>query len=219
MKGVVLSFPARSRTRQKLSTASFEVFFKRYLSFVIYMLFFTAGIVWGAVTSLKADSQFLLNMDFLFSTNLSSRLTAGIPASFMAHFASNFVFWVAVVLLGLSPWGVGALPLIIAFKGFGTGLSAAYLISNFGVKGLGFYLVVVMPGTFIFTLVLLFMCSESGRVSLRISRFIFGKGDTAVPLCGYVKSYLLRCTYFLFMSAVGAVCDMLLWSFVSKLFF
>lgn len=220
MKGVILSLPVRSKQRKARGDFSIEVFVKRYLSTIVFTLFFTAGIVWGAVTSLKSSEDFLLDMDFLFTTNLESRLAAGLISSFMAHFASNFIFFAVAALCGLSPWGVGVLPLVVAFKGFGTGLSAAYLISAYGLKGLGFYVVVVLPGTFIFSLCLIFMSTECSKMSLRLAKNIFlNKSETTLPLSAYVKNYLFRCAYFLLLSAVGALCDMLFWSFVSKLFF
>lgn len=219
MKGVILSLPTKSRSKRAYRDFSLDVFVKRYVWVVVFTLFFMAGVVWGAVTSVKANEDFLLDMDFLFTTNLQSRLSASLISSFMAHFASNFIFFSAAALCGLSPWGVGVLPFIVAFKGFGTGLSAAYLISSYGLKGLGFYFVVVLPGTFIFSLCLLFMCCECSKVSLRIARYIFKGGEGTVPISACVKNYLFRCAYFLLLSATGALCDMLLWSFVSGLFF
>lgn len=219
MKGVILSLPARSKPKRAKRDFSLDVFVKRYLSTVIFTLFFTAGVVWGAVVSLKADEDFLLKMDFLFTTNLSSRLSQGMLSSFTAHFASNFIFFLAAVLCGLSPWGIGAIPFVLGFKGFGTGLSAAYLISAYGLKGLGFYLVVVLPGTFVFSLALLFMCTECSRMSLHIARCVFAKDESTVPIRLSVRNHLFRCIYFLFLSAVGALCDMVFWSFVSGLFF
>lgn len=219
MKGVILSIPSRSRPKIARQRQSAEVFLRRYLSTLIFTLFFTAGIIWGAVVSVKAEADFLSDMDFLFTTNLRSRLSQGMLSSFAAHFASNFIFFTAAALCGLSPWGVGVLPFIVAFKGFGTGLSAAYLISAYGVKGLGFYIVVVLPGTFLFSLALLFMSAHCASMSLRLARLLFVKGEGAVPVTVYVKNYLFRCSYYLLFSAVGAVCDMLFWSFVSGLFF
>lgn len=219
MKGVILSLPARNRKPRPTVNLTPEVFFRRHLGTVIFTLFFTAGVIWGAFTSLKSDPEFLADMDFLFTTNLDPRLDEGLLGSFTAHFASNFIFFTAVLLCGLSPWGTGAFPLLVAFKGFGTGLSAAYLMSTYGLKGLGFYIVVVLPGTFIFSLILIFMCSESARTSLRIARCVFSKAQNGVPVTGYVKSYLMKCARYLLMSALGAVCDMFFWSFVSGLFF
>ncbi len=219
MKGVILSLPARNKSRRVHRGFSFDVFIKRYLCTIIFTLFFTSGLVWGVVVSVKADESFLLDMDFLFTTNLQSRLSLGMLSSFAAHFASNFIFVAAALLCGLAPWGVGVLPFVLAFKGFGTGLSAAYLISTYGLKGLGFYITVVLPGAFIFSVALLFMCSECSTMSLRIARLIFFKYEDSVPVFLSVKKYFFRCAYFLFISAIGAVCDMLFWSFVSGLFF
>lgn len=219
MKGVILSIPTRSKSKPSSGRISLDVFVKRYLFSVIFILCFALGIIRGAFASADAQAQLLEDMDFLFNANLQSRLSAGLLSSFAAHFASNFIFFSATVLSALSPWGAVALPCVAAFKGFGTGVFAAYLISSFGIKGVGFYLAVVMPGTFIFTMVLLFLSSESCRVSLKIARCIFGKTNLPAPLGGYVKSYLFRCVYYLLISALAAVCDMLLWSFAAKLFF
>ena len=219
MKGVILSLPVRTHRRKPERDFSPGVFLKKHLSTILFTLVFAAGVVWGAVVSVKSDEAFLLDMDFLFTTNLSSRLSMGMLSSFGAHFASNFIFIFAATLCGLSPWGMGVLPFVLAFKGFGTGLSAAYLISHYGLKGLGFYIVVVLPGAFIFSLALTFMCSESSFMSVRIARCIFLKSENPVPLWLRVKKYLFRCIYFLFVSAIGALCDMFFWSFVSTLFF
>lgn len=209
MKGVILSLPARGRSKREYKD------YKRHISTIVFTLFFAAGVILGAFASFSASEDFLLDMDFLFTTNLQSRLNAGVIASFGAHFASNFIFFAAALLCGLSPWGVGVLPFILAFKGVGTGISAAYLISTYGIKGLGFYLVVVLPGAFVFSLALLFMCCECSKMSLRFARFVFVGGEGNF----YIRSYLIKCTYYLVLSALGALCDMFFWSFVSGLFF
>lgn len=219
MKGVVLSLPVRSRHKSIKRDFSLNVFLKRNLATILFALAFAAGVVWGALVSVKADEQFLGKMDFLFTTNLNSRLSMGAFSSFAAHFASNFIFFAACVLCGLSPWGVVALPFVLAFKGFGTGLSAVYLISTYGLKGLGFYIVVVLPGAFIFSLALTLMCSECSLMSVRLAHCVFSNVDGAKPFWPVVKKYLFCCVRFLCVAAVGALCDMFLWSFVSKLFF
>ncbi len=219
MKGVVLSLPVRSRHKSIRSDFSLNVFLKKNLTTILFTLAFTTGVVWGALVSVKADEQFLGKMDFLFTTNLNSRLSMGALSSFAAHFASNFIFFAACALCGLAPWGVGVLPFVLAFKGFGTGLSAVYLISTYGLKGLGFYIVVVLPGAFIFSLALTFMCSECSLMSVRLARCVFSNTEGAKPFLPVVQKYLFRCVRFLFISALGALCDMFFWSFVSKLFF
>jgi hypothetical protein len=74
----------------------------------------------------------------LFTTNLDARLGQNAVSTFCACFASDFIFLTVVFLLGLAPWGIPFLPFISAFKGFGTGLTAAYLIITYSLKGAGF---------------------------------------------------------------------------------
>lgn len=219
MKGVILSLPVRNRRVSKSRRFSSDVFLKKHLGTAIFTLFFTAGLVWGAVEAVKADKDLLSSMDFLFTTNLESRLSLNMLSAFAAHFASNFIFFFACLLLGLSPWGIGVLPFLQAFKGFGTGLSAAYLISAYGLKGFGFYIVIVVPGTFVFSLALTNMCAESAKMSLSFAKSVFSSAEPMAPLFLKVKKYLFRCLCYLLVSAAGALCDMFLWGFVSKLFF
>lgn len=217
MKGVILSLPVRNKSKHRFSDFSLGTFLRKNSASLLFTLFFTFGVVWGACTALKAEDEFVSRMDFLFTTNLSSRLSMGMFSSFTAHFASNFLFFTAAVLCGLSVWGAGALPLVTAFKGFGTGLSGAYLISAYGLKGIGFYIFVVLPGTFVFSLALIFLCSESTLMSLQIAKSVFTKNHSTASI--HIKTYLLRCLWFLFLSVAGALCDMFFWSFVSKMFF
>lgn len=219
MKGVILSLPRKGKAPRRRVEFSASVLLRQNLPQLVFLLFFATGVLWGAMVSVNADKDFLKDMDFLFTTNLDSRLSLGLLGSFAAHFASDFIFVAVAVLCGLSPWGIGVLPFVFAFKGFGTGLSAAYLISTYGLKGLGFYLVVVLPGTFVFSVCLLFLCTEGARMSLHFAYAVFGKGDLTPTINIRVRKFLSRCAYFLFLSAVAAVCDMLLWGFASKLFF
>lgn len=217
MKGVILSLPSKSRASR--SVGSVAGFIKQNFSLLVFAFCFTIGVVCGAAAFSRADVSFLEDMDLLFATNLHSRLSQGMLSSFVAHFASDFIFFAAVALCGFSPWGVGALPFIYGFKGFGTGLSAAFLISTYGFKGFGFYLSVILPGAFLFSLCLLFMCTECSKLSLRIAKLVFGTGDERAFSAEYVRKQLVSLLRFLLLTALSALCDMLLWSFVAKLFF
>lgn len=219
MKGVILSLPARNKQKSSSRDFSAEAFVKKNLSSILFTLCYTVGVVWGACISVGAEDEFLSRMDFLFTTNLDTRLSMGMFSCFAAHFASNFIFFAAAVLCGLSIWGVGVLPFVVAFKGFGTGLTAGYLISAYGLKGIGFYIAVVLPGAFVFSLALVFMSSDCSLMSIRLARSLFSKNRSTVPVFMYLKGYFFRCTWFLFLSALGALCDMVFWSFVSRLFF
>lgn len=106
----------------------------------------------------------LLLLIFVF-TNLDARLSQNVINTFCACFASDFIFLFAVFLLGLTPWGIPVLPFIVFLKGFGTGITAGYLFSVHSLKGIVFYLFVLLPGTFLFCLALILFSSAAFTAS------------------------------------------------------
>lgn len=156
MKSIVFSFKKRYLFRRSkgISPSDVRFFIRRYSVVLIFVSAFLTGLVFGSIYASKADKQMLDSLDFLFTTNLDARLGQNAVSTFCACFASDFIFLTVVFLLGLAPWGIPFLPFVSAFKGFGTGLTAAYLIVTYSLKGAGFYLLVVLPGTFLFCLAL-----------------------------------------------------------------
>ncbi len=219
MKGVVLSLPVRNRRKSRRSLGSALSFIRLNIPALAFVAVFAAGVAGGVLAFLRCDSGFLEDLDFLFLTNIESARGESMLSSFVSHFASNFLFVLVTVLCGLSPWGVGIIPLCFAFKGFGTGISAAYLMSTYGFKGFGFYLGVVLPGTFVFSVSLLYLCIESSSLTFKISKAVFLSHKEGECLSPHLRAYLSKCVRCLFVSALGASVDMLLWQFIADLFF
>ncbi len=223
MRGFVFSFTRRRRRfhrgRGVKPSDVLPSFFRKYGTVVFFTFVFAGGMLMGSLSAGSADSEMLQKLDFLFTTNLSTRLSQPAFQTFAASFASGFVFILYVFLCGLSPWGVAFIWLSPAFKGFGTGLSAGYLFITYGFKGVGFYLLVVLLGTFIFSFALIIYCMQSQSVSLKIARLIFTAGDNIKPVSVYVRNYLFRSLYILVLTAASALADMLLWTMLSGLFF
>ncbi|MBQ1977144.1 MAG: hypothetical protein II225_00170 [Ruminococcus sp.] len=223
MRSIVFSFTRRRRRhgRQKRDY-SFEgasQFFRKYGSAVFFTFMFAGGMLMGSLSAGSADSLILEKLDFLFTTNLSTRLSQPAFSTFSASFASGFVFTFFVFLCGLSPWGMGVIWISPAFKGFGTGLSAGYLFVTYGFKGVGFYLLVILLGTFILSFALIIECIQASRLSLKIARFVFASGENIKPVSVSVRTYLFRSLYILVITAGSALADMLLWTLFSGLFF
>lgn len=223
MRGFVFSL---SRRRHRLHTEKrlrhFENlpnFFGKYGLVAFFTFMFAGGMLMGSLSAGSADSQMLSNLDFLFTTNLSTRLSQPAFQTFAASFASGFVFVLYVFLCGLAPWGFMFIWFSPAFKGFGTGLSAGYLFVTYGFKGVGFYLLVVLCGTFIFSFALIIECMQAQRLSLKLSRIILASTDNVKPVFVYVRNYLFRSLYILVIAAASALADMLLWTMFSGLFF
>ncbi len=166
MKGIVFSFN-RNSSSKNVRLPQLGSLIKGYSTTLAFVGILLAGLVFGAFYARSADSSFLKNIDLIFMTNLDARLEQGALGTFCACFASDFMFLLLVYLFGLTLWGIPFAGLTVLFKGFGTGLTAGYLCMTYALSGVGFYLLVLLPGTFFFCVFLAkfsasaFECSKS----------------------------------------------------------
>ena len=221
MRGFVFSFTRRRRyfpTKVK-NAAQLPTVVQRYWAAMLFTFVFAGGMLMGSLSAKNADESFLDKMDFLFTTNLNVRLQQPVFSTFAASFASDFIFLFFVVLCGLAPWGMVAVLIAPAFKGFGTGLSAGYLFITYGFKGVGFYLLVMLGGTFIFTFALIIQSVQAQSLSCKIAKFLFSKNAETSAAPVFVRGYLIRSLYLLILTAAAALVDMMLWTAFSGLFF
>lgn len=219
MKGVILSLPVRNKksiTVKKEYKRDFKADLRRYLPVGVLVLFFTAGVISGSAAFSAGDKAFWADMDFIFPSVFDYM---SIPRSFVAFFGSDFLFFSMSLLCGLSPWGSVAVPFVYGFKGFGTGFAGAMLICTMGLKGFGFYLTVVLPGAFLFSLCLLFYSVRAMAMSVRIGYSLFSRNSSENSLPHYAKGFLRLSGKYLILTFLCALCDVFFRTFVAKIWF
>lgn len=222
MKAIFFSLnkikPEFNRSYKHYNNFSLKVFLKKYGVVAFFAVSFLIGMLLGAMYAKGASESLYKGLDFLFTTNLNARLTQDFFETFAACFASDFVFMAVVFLLGVTPWGIPFIPLVCAFKGFGTGLSGGFLVESHSLSGFFFYLVVLLPGVFAFCLVLLTQCNLAFYNSKRIFITLFTNDQNRVIPKASMLSYLQRSLTLLVISLGSAVLDTLLWCLISPLF-
>lgn len=222
MKGFVLHLKRRHNLPSRRASCKITGFsnqIRRYSVAVFFAFVFAGGMLMGTLSAKSADESTLTRLDFLFATNLSSRLEQSVISTFSASFASDFLFLLFVFLCGLAPWGICFVFIAPAFKGFGTGLSAGYLFITHGFKGVGFYLLVILGGTFLFSFALIIQCIQAHLLSAKIAKCVFTSKNPDISVNLLVKTYLYRSFCALVMTTGAALLDMLLWTAFSGLFF
>ena len=205
-----------SEKPQRLRSAFLQLRRNGYVLMLTF--FFAAGLLFGSLYAKEASGDFLTRVDFLFTTNLESRLNQPVFSTFAASFASDFVFLVFVFLCGFAPWGMVVVPFAPAFKGFGTGLSAGYLFITYGFKGAAFYFLVVLGGTFVFTFALIMECVQAQKLSACTLKLMIS-AESSCNIRTQVRTFLYRSLYLLLLTCGSALVDMFLWSTLAKLFF
>ena len=223
MKGIVFSIKHRERhyrplyRKSKLTKTAIKSFLNRYLIDLLFVIIFLLGVVLGSFSFSKVSDETLKRLDFLFLTNLSNRLELSPFDLFCSSFASGFVFILTAFLLSFTAWGMFALPLLCAFRGFGVGLSSAYIFSQYSVTGIGFYILVVLPATVLFLFAFIMSLKESFAQSILLLKVFFSSTYDAF-LLRRTKTYLFRNCVILVFVAFSAVIDMALWVLFAGMF-
>ena len=209
MKGIVFQLRRNLRlpTVRKPKLSLKEYLQKRGV-FLFFFLMFLVGLITGAAYSKHADVDLFDRLDFLFSTNLTERAQMSSFEIFATCFGSDFLLTLIVFLMGMSVWGSGAIPLVTVFKGFSVGLSSSFIFSLYRTSGIGFYILVLLPGTVMFLLSLIYYSKESFSLSLRYIRLtVFGSVKEPY-LSRYIKTFFLKSLIALFLCAGCALIDM-----------
>ena len=223
MKGVVFSVKHKERhclpynSHRNITKKSVIAFVKRNSLQLLFAVVFVLSIILGSISFSRISPDTLRKLDFLFLTNLDNRLKLTPFDLFCSSFASDFLFVFVAFLLSFTAWGMFALPLLCAFKGFGVGLSSAYMFAQYSVTGIGFYILVVLPATVLFLFAFLMSLKESFAQSVLLLRTYFSSTYDAF-LLRHTKTYLLRNCVILVMVAFSAAVEMVLWVLFAGMF-
>ena len=214
MKGVVLHFGGKSRTIRLPRAGripSVRELCSRYGIQTFLISLFAMGLIVGAACSRGMGDGISDRLDFLFVTNIAKRSGMGGFEIFLSCFVPYFIFIFLIFLFAFSAWGFVAIPLLSAFKGFSVGLSSALVFSLYGVSGIGFYILVVLPGTVLFLFTFIRYARAGFRLSAEYARLtVFGSMKT--PSIGTdIRSFLKKSLFAFVFSGACSVVDMLLW--------
>ena len=214
MKGIVLSLGLPRKRR----LPDIRFILKRHGITLLLASLLLAGLVLGVVYSRCADKTTLHSLDFLFTTNLDARLSQGVIGIFCACFASDFLFLLGVYLLGAAAWGIPFIAALLCFKGFGTGVTAGWLCVTHGLSGAGFYLLVLLPGTFIFCAVLIGFSVRAFAFSKLVFRYSLSRQTPAETLRDELLRFSSRFISALIITCAAAMLDTLLWTLFAATF-
>ena len=172
---------------------------------------FLIGLIVGAATGRGFSHDTFEKLDLLFITNIDARLDMSVFDIFISCFVSYFLFIFCVFLSALSVWGFMTVPLLSALKGFTVGLSSAFIFSQYQLAGIGFYILVVLPGTVLFLFALIRYATQGFSMSLCFFRLSLFNNDTESRLRKYLKQFLKQTMFALLSVGACAVTDMILW--------
>ena len=173
----------------------------------LLVLFLLVGMTMGSICAKFADNDFIDSLDFLFASNLKTRAEQAMVDTFVASFTSSFVFTAALILMGLSAWGIFLIPFVSFFRGFGLGLIAGFLYSSYGFKGILFHILVLLPGIFVSSIGIIIESRESLNLSAKIISQLSPRGILSGNRQN-IRTYFMRSGYVFIILAVASFIDM-----------
>lgn len=180
---------------------------KKNIIFIIFFFIFFVGIIIGAVSESKADDELLKKLDFVFLTNFNAKCSQNIFSIFISSFASVFIFLIVIFLLGLSVWGGIIVAIIPFFKGYGYGLSVGWLYYTHGFYGIIYNILIILPGAFICSAVIIAASQEAFKNSLKFMSYLL-RSDSSAELHTYTNRFLASMLWCLALGAVSSLTDM-----------
>ncbi|MBQ3284099.1 MAG: stage II sporulation protein M [Ruminococcus sp.] len=215
MKGFVFTFRNNPKALRlpdlHQSGRDFRQLLRRYGVQAVFAALFLLGLIIGAVSGRGFGKETFEKLDLLFVTNIDARMDMSVFNIFVSCFVSYFLFIFCVFLSGFSVWGFLTVPMLSAVKGFTVGLSSAFVFSQYRLSGIGFYILVVLPGTVLFLFALVRYATYGFRMSLGFLRLSMLGCEHEPQLSVHIKAFVKK-TIFALLSVGGcAVVDMVLW--------
>ena len=104
-------------------------------------------------------------------------------------------------------WGMFMIPPVLFVRGFGLGLTSGYLYAAYGLKGILFNALIILPGAFLCCLALLLAAREGVDFSRRIAQSAKSAAGREHPA---VKQYLLRFGTIIAIAFMASVLDVIM---------
>lgn len=190
-------------------------FGKNNKSLVFMLICLLVGIVLGSTSAGYINFETLDVLNSIFLSDFKERITQNGSEVFVSSLSLYFMFALILELSALAVWGAVSIPLTICFKGLGIGLSGGYLYMIYGLKGIAFYILILVPGIVISSIAFVFFGAAAFKNSVVIAKRIMPKVINTEPMWDAVKLNVKKlgyCTLVLCFSAFVDMCFMMMFS-------
>lgn len=182
----------------------------------ILVLSFLIGIIIGSI-SIGCSKLLLFNdIKEMFKENFSAVSENSYLLTFSSSLLSIFIYIIAILLLSLSLWGGMIVPILPLLRGIGVGIAAGCLYLSYGIKGILFYILVLLPGAFLSSIILIIYTKRSMIFTNKLRSKFFPNSslDKLWPdFRLYIKQTGLTFVYSMIVASMDAVLNFFLLRF------
>lgn len=181
---------------------------KNLFSDKILIAFLSLCAIFGMILGLLGiDKRFSFNVDFSLKFGIDNMLSNSFFDVCAKSLSTYFIFMTVIFLLGISVWGFLAVPVVIAYKGYGIGFLSGYLTVVFGLNGFILYAMVILLGAFVSTLAMAIAGAESMKMSFNICKLVSPKSNVNQRMFSSIRRFLTKLAKVLLVLFISAAID------------
>ena len=220
MKDTIILIPTTETAQSRRYSpfwANVSLFFRRYGMAVFFIAVLFSGMIFGAFR-ISAGNAFFHDKLFGYLYNTVTYKSDLQPLKVFADsFVLSLVFALLLIGSAVSFLGAVGVPLIIFVRGILYGAVSGYLCAAFGLKGLAYYIAVLLPGGFISALALVYCSQYCMDFSVSVILSVFCKNSTII-LKERLKELIMNCAYMNIVLIFASLTDTLLYYLIGKNF-
>jgi hypothetical protein len=193
---------AGTRSSRRFSTKQRKAYFLYF-----FLVLFFIGMMYGAVFLRSGTPAFLEQLGQIHENYLFQRQEQSALMAFLTTLTSSSLFLLGSFVAGFCAIGHPVTICIPFIRGLGVGSYMGYLYLNYGLTGVAYSILLIIPGMVISMLALVLSCRESFRMSnLILWGFVkeTGKINRNV-LSLYLKKHLVLFLFLLVSAAVDSI--------------
>lgn len=177
---------------------SFKKIVLKNLRFVIICAVFILSLILGAFSVSVCDDESFFGLAEHFDNFLEFTEKSGF-AEMLLYLSFGFSFLILInFVLGLCVIGTFFNPTIMFIYGFGAGAISSYIYCTYSLKGICYFILVLLPGIFLFSLNYILSFDFSFKFSLKLYKSITKNISQRFDL----KLYLIRYIYFFILTFI-----------------
>lgn len=190
-------------------------FLKTRKTIIFLFLCLIISMIAGSVSVSSLNMDYIYKLNFLFLSDFKEKLSETNLQIFYSSLAASGLFAVFLELSAFSCLGAFFVPLLISFKGFSLGLTAGYLYLIYGLKGIAFYILILLPGIFVSCVAITFFAANCMKFSFKTAKTIFTAKTADENIQESLKNHFRKSGYYLILLVMSSgldVCFMIMFS-------
>ncbi len=183
---------------------SFKSLLKSNLKILIATICFSLSLLLGSFAASVCDDKSCFGIASYFSNYLKFIENCDFIDLFLNSYFHFSILILINMVLGLCVIGIFLNWFILFLFGFGTGAVSGYIFYAYSLKGLCFFLLILLPGLFLFSLELVLSFKDSFEYSLKLFKTANKKLVFSANLKNYFLKYIIYFVILMFMCLFNA---------------